>query len=430
MRIAVVGLWHLGCVTAACLARAGHNVVAIDPDAKLIAELRAGQPPVFEPGLSELIQEETQNGRLRFESDRAPAMDAEIAWITFDTPIDDNDVPQPLVVVDHVKSLLPHLPTGCLVLISSQLPVGTTRSLSQAALADGRTVTFGYIPENLRLGQAIAVFTRPERIVVGLQSENNRAKVETLLSPFTSNLVWMGIESAEMTKHAVNAFLANSVSFMNEVAAICERVGANAKEVESGLKSEARIGPKAYLSPGGAFEGGTLARDVTTLADLAHELAVPASLMPAIRESNQRHRTWPLRKLKEKLGTLAGHRIAVLGLTYKPGTSTLRRSGAIDLISALHAEGSKVTAFDPVVRALPTELAAIVSTVDSPAEALSSADAMVLATPWPEFRTYDWAAMLSTMARPIVVDASWFLIEHLKNQPGIIYAAVGHPWTG
>lgn len=427
MRVCVVGLWHLGCVTAACLAQAGHDVVAFDEDHGIVARLREGKLPLFEPGLAELTAAGTAAGRLRFVADPGQLSGAEVVWVTYDTPVDDNDIPQVSVVVDGVTALFPHLPDDCVVLVSSQLPVGTTRRLAAAAAGMGRDrITFGYSPENLRLGRAIEVFTHPDRVVVGLQRGDDRSKVSLLLAPFTDNVIWMGIEAAEMTKHAINAFLATSVVFMNEIATVCELVGADAKEVERGLKSEERIGPKAYLSPGAAFAGGTLARDVATLADFEHRLQGPVGLMSAVRESNDRHRSWPLHKLKSRFGVLAGRRIAILGLTYKPGTSTLRRSSAVELASTLVAEGASVAAFDPAVQELPPDLARQIRLMPDPAQAVADADAVVIATPWPEFRELDWSALLATMKSATVVDAHGFLAELLKGLTA--YAAVGVPW--
>jgi UDPglucose 6-dehydrogenase len=426
MRVCVVGLWHLGCVTAACLAQAGHDVVAFDEDRGIVARLREGKLPLFEPGLAELTAAGTAAGRLRFVADPGQLSGAEVVWVTYDTPVDDNDIPQVSVVVDGVTALFPHLPDDCVVLVSSQLPVGTTRRLAAAAAGMGRDrITFGYSPENLRLGRAIEVFTHPDRVVVGLQRGDDRSKVSLLLAPFTDNVIWMGIEAAEMTKHAINAFLATSVVFMNEIATVCELVGADAKEVERGLKSEERIGPKAYLSPGSAFAGGTLARDVATLAGFEQKQR-PAGLMSAVRESNDRHRSWPFHKLKSRFGVLAGRRIAILGLTYKPGTSTLRRSSAVELASTLVAEGASVAAFDPAVQELPPDLARQIRLMPDPAQAVADADAVVIATPWPEFRELDWSALLATMKSATVVDAHGFLAELLKGRTA--YAAVGVPW--
>ena len=429
MRVCVLGLWHLGCVTAACLARGGHTVVASDPDIPLVARLRRAEPPLLEPGLAELLGDGLSKNRLRFEVASAETVSgAEVFWVAFDTPVDEDDVAQISAVIDPVMTLIPSLPDHCLVLVSSQLPVGTTRKLVNAAALKGRPdVTFGYIPENLRLGKAIEVFTKPDRVVVGLQYETDRAKVAALLAPFTDNIVWMSIESAEMTKHAINGFLATSVVFMNELATICEQVGADAKEVESGLKSETRIGPGAYLSPGGPFSGGTLARDVTTLSDLGKALRVPVSLISAVRQSNKEHRLWALRKLKQQVGPLSGKRIAILGLTYKPGTSTLRRSGAIELAHALRREGALVIGFDPAVGELPGDVCEVLTLASSATQAIAGVDAAVLSTPWPEFRTLDWTSLLTSMASPNVIDAGWFLAPLLKHRPDVRYAAVGLP---
>jgi UDPglucose 6-dehydrogenase len=428
MRVCVLGLWHLGCVTAACLAQGGHDVVGLDPNADVISRLREGTPPLLEPGLEQLIATGLGAGSLRFETDAAIAVcGVEVLWVTFDTPVDDDDRPHISTIVDRVVEIAAKLPPHCLVLISSQLPVASTRHI--AARVGREDVTFAYSPENLRLGKAIEVFNRPDRVVVGLQSEKDRERIGALLAPFTGNIVWMGLESAEMTKHAINAFLAASVVFMNEIATICEKFGADAKEVERGLKSEARIGPGAYLSPGGAFAGGTLARDVTTLADLGRDLAVPMKLVSAIRDSNTDHRSWVMRKLGERFGTPAGRRVALLGLTYKPATSTLRRSTAIELADTLCTSGATVIAFDPAVPELPAELGGQFGITHSASAALAGADAVVLATPWPEFRDLDWPALMASMKEAVVIDPNWFLASQLRDRPGVTYAAVGLPWS-
>jgi UDPglucose 6-dehydrogenase len=336
VKVCVVGLWHLGTVIAACLASGGHDVVGLDFDADTVRNLKAGEPPIFEPGLEDLIKRGLREGRLRFTSDVVDALrDAEIVWIAYDTPVDDDDRADVEFVVGRVARLFPHLRAGMLVLISSQLPVGTTRRLEQAC--PNKSVTFAYSPENLRLGKAIGVFTQPDRVVVGTRGEADRARIAALLRPFiedparTDRIEWMSVESAEMTKHALNAFLATSVTFINEIAALCEQVGADAKEVERGLKSESRIGSKAYLGPGAAFAGGTLARDVEFLTQIGAVHYQPTHLLSAVRASNDEHRNWHRRKLQALLGDLHGKCIAVWGLTYKPGTDTLRRSSSVEL---------------------------------------------------------------------------------------------------
>jgi UDPglucose 6-dehydrogenase len=294
-----------------------------------------------------------------------------------------------------------------------------------ASESGGRRVGFGYSPENLRLGKAIDVFTHPDRVVAGVRAEADRETVIELLRPFTLRIEWMSIESAEMTKHAINAFLATSVTFINEIAALCEQVGADAREVERGLKSEARIGPKAYLSPGEAFAGGTLARDVVFLSQLGQVHKVATHLLSSVKPSNDAHRHWVEQRLSQLLGGLAGTTIGVWGLTYKPGTDTLRRSGAVELCQWLHAQGARVRAYDPAVRALPAGLAAQVELTESAAAAVDGASALVVATPWPEYRAIAASDIAARMARRLVLDANRFLGETLGRRQDIEYVSVG-----
>jgi UDPglucose 6-dehydrogenase len=323
-------------------------------------------------------------------------------------------------VLGNLRRALAHLPKGALVLISSQLPVGTCAKLE----AEFPQFHFGCSPENLRLGKAIEVFTKADRFVVGIRNDAKRAQLEQLFAPFTSQVLFMRTESAEMVKHALNSFLAVSVTFINEIARLCEHVGADAKEVSAGLKSDIRIGPKAYLGPGGPFAGGTLARDVVTLTQLAAAKGETISVIPAIKQSNDGHRRWTFNRLRARLGDLRGKSIAVLGLTYKPGTDTLRRSSAVELCEALVKAGATVRAFDPVVNRLPAELAAI-TLANSAAEALRGADAAAVCTEWPEFRQVNWTTAVPAMRAAIFVDANRFLEKELKGIAGVEHLSVG-----
>jgi UDPglucose 6-dehydrogenase len=260
--------------------------------------------------------------------------------------------------------------------------------------------------------------------VIGTRTEKSRKIFTELLAPFTDHIEWMSAESAEMTKHALNAFLATSVTFINEIASICEQVGADAKEVERGLKSESRIGPKAYLGPGGAFAGGTLARDIAFLTKLGQENDLPLHLVPAIRASNDAHKNWSRRRLVHLLGSLTGKTIAIWGLTYKSGTDTLRRSSAIELCQWLLEQGAIVRAHDPVVKSLPEQLAAI-QLCGSPIEAVRDADALVVATEWIDYRTVATNEVVSALRMPLVVDANGFLATSLGSLPGVTYVTVG-----
>jgi UDPglucose 6-dehydrogenase len=424
MRVAVHGLWHLGCVTAACLAEAGHQVVGLDPDATLVEGLRRGEPPLHEPGLADLIARGLHQGGLRFTSDVSEAVrDAEVLWVTFDTPVNDRDEADVGYLRSQLELVLPALDLGTLVLISSQVPVGFTRALE--SVWSDRGFGFAYSPENLRLGKALDVFLNPERVVVGVRRPEDRARLVALFPAACSRLEWMSVESAEMTKHALNAFLAASVTFINEIALLCEAAGADAKEVERGLKSEARIGEKAYLSPGPAFSGGTLARDVRFLVDCGRRHGSPTPLLAGVWQSNELHKDWPWRQVRALTAGCATPVVAVLGLTYKPGTSTLRRSSSLELCERLHAAGYQVRLHDPAVAALPGEFRHLGTPCAGALEALAGADAAVIATPWPKYRELDGAAIVGRMRRPRVVDPHHLLADRLASDSRVTYAAPG-----
>jgi UDPglucose 6-dehydrogenase len=265
----------------------------------------------------------------------------------------------------------------------------------------------------------------PDRIVVGCDSEETRQVVSALLTTITDRFEWMSIPSAEMVKHATNAFLATSVSFINEIAILCEQTGANAREVERGLKSESRIGPRAYLSPGGAFAGGTLARDIAFLGEIAGRNGLEVPLLSAVPESNLSHQDWPYRRLVDALGRLQGRRVAVWGLTYKPGTSTLRRSSAIGLCQRLAAAGVSVEAFDPLVTELPVELRSAITLHPSPDAAARQADALVIATVWPGLREISMPGIVREMASPIILDANGAIFQQCAGIDPLRYFSVG-----
>lgn len=423
--IGVIGLWHLGSVTAACCASHGA-VVGFDPDAEIVKKLGEGRAPIAEPGLDDLLARNLADGRLRFTADRADfAAATDLLWVTFDTPVDADDVANVDFVLDEVRRTIPFLRVGTLVLLSSQLPVGTCARLeTEFGEANYR---FACSPENLRLGRAIEIFTNPDRIVAGYRDATARDELADLFAPFTDRVEWMRSESAEMAKHAINAFLAVSVTFMNEVSLLCEATGADATEVERALKSEQRIGPSAYLSPGAAFAGGTLARDVVTGIELGRRHGETLSIFPAIKESNDRHRDWPVRKLLQRLPDLSGARVALIGLTYKPGTDTLRRSSAVEWAQQLHAAGAHIIAFDPAVRTLPPELDFISLADDLPAT-VADADALIACTGWPEFRERDdWLDLIAIMRRPLVLDPAKILARALGGNADVDYLTVGSP---
>jgi UDPglucose 6-dehydrogenase len=429
VNVAVLGLWHLGSVTAACLAAAGHRVRAFDPDPERIAALAAGRPPVGEPGLADLIAAGLQSDALRFTTDLTDAVvGADIVWVTFDTPVDDDDRADVSFVIRSVERAFPYLGDGAVVVSSSQLPAGTTRSFEETwnRQASGRSVSFACSPENLRLGKAVETFTKPNRVVVGVRDAHARNRIAELFAPITDRIEWMSVESAEMTKHAINAFLATSVTFANEIAALCECVGADAKEVERGLRTERRIGALAYVAPGGAFAGGTLARDVTFLRQLGASSDRPTLLMDGVLASNTAHRLWARRRLETELGRARGARVAIWGLTYKPGTDTLRRSASIELCRWLVSEGADVHVHDPAVGDLPDDLVGL-TRHPQPVEAATGARALVVGTDWPLYREIDLDRLAEVAPGLLVMDANRFLGKTVGNDPRFRLISVGQP---
>jgi UDPglucose 6-dehydrogenase len=427
MKIAVLGLWHLGSVTAACTAASGVATIGIDDDADWIASLSQGKAPLYEPGLDDILGAELKRGTLQFTSDIAAVAEADVLWVCHDTPVDDDDRADIDYVMGRVRDAFPYLKDGAVVLVSAQLPVGSVAALEMdfAVKRPSHTVSFACSPENLRLGCAIDIFRNPGWIVIGVRDQYSHAVLEPLLRRFCEKLIWMSVESAEMVKHAINAFLATSITLTNEIATVAEHVGANAAEIEVALRSEPRIGAHAYVKAGPSFAGGTLARDVNFLGTLAKAHHVEVPVLNGVLLSNRAHGAWAYSQLRRRLSPLAGRTIAILGLAYKPGTSTLRRSTAIELINNLVKDGAHVAAFDPKVTMLPTSLATHVRLADNAKDAVRNADAVVLATEWPEFRTLSGDELADLMAGDTVLDAGRFLGETVVQNRRLSLISVG-----
>ncbi|MBF0156922.1 MAG: UDP-glucose/GDP-mannose dehydrogenase family protein [Magnetococcales bacterium] len=434
MNTVVLGMWHLGSVTAAAMAEAGHRTVGLDPDPQVIEALREGRPPLYEPFLAETIVREQAGGRLSFTTDPAVIAGADLLWVAIDTPVDEADRAEVGVVEAAIHACFDLLKENSIVLVSSQLPVGSIARLERAfALrSGGRRVGFASWPENLRLGEALARFRKADRIVLGLREPWVRKRLEPIARDFSREVLVMGVESAEMSKHALNAYLATCIAFTNEVASLCEVSGADAREVERALRSDPRVGPKAYVRAGGPFAGGTLARDLGYLSALGEDRGVAVPLLRAVPVSNAAHHHWSRRRLLEMLGNLDGRPIAVLGLTYKIDTDTLRRSAAIELIHWLVAQGARVSAFDPRVRTLPEALAPVVTLAASWEGACQGAEAVIVTQGRPEFEEMTPALLREIMRRPLVLDPERAVESTLGAVPGnesgeIAYVTVGRP---
>ena len=427
MKICVQGTWHLGSVTAACLADKGHKVIGLDYDTNVINSLSKGKAPIYEPGLDNLIGKGLAEKRLSF-FDRPidQIIDQDILWIAYDTPVDDDDQADIEFVFDQVEKTIPYLPLGITVLVSSQMPVGSIRRLEKLTQKNHPElkIGFAYSPENLRLGKAIDIFMNPDRIVVGFRSKRDQNKIRKMLLTITEKIEWMTIESAEITKHAINAFLATSITFANEIATICELTGADAKQVERGLKSEQRIGPKAYLSPGSAFAGGTLARDIQFLNQVGDNEGIKLPLLSSVKPSNDQHKNWAMRRLLAKFSDISGKKITIWGLAYKPGTDTLRRSLAVELANELIEKGVILTIHDPLVKSLPDTWKGKVIRSSHPLDSVFEADALVVATECAIYKEVEVTKIPSIAPGIMILDANRYL-DSMLNLEGIEYISVG-----
>jgi UDPglucose 6-dehydrogenase len=409
MQVAILGSWHLGSVTAACLAAAGHWVTVWDADSKRVSALGSGTAPIAEPGLDERLLAGLNSGHLVVEPDlRTAVRGAELVWITQDTHVNGDDTVDLSELDGLIERLGPLLSDDASVAVSSQVPVLTCQRwwhrLQADASAHGQTLTgLAYLPENLRLGEALARFDHPDMLVIGSTDPVTADRLQALTAYTGASVIRTDLPTAELLKHAINSFLATSISFANEIASIADIVGADALVVARAMRLDERIGPKARISPGLGFAGGTLARDVTTLIGIGRAEGSPALVAEAVLAVNYRQMAWPLRRLEADLD-LNGATIGIFGLTYTVGTSTLRRSQSVPLVNALTARGANVRAHDP--EADLSELGAKLDLVraDNPYAAAEGCDAIVLLTPWPTYLSMDWSRIAQTMRGHLILD--------------------------
>jgi len=425
MNIAVQGLWHLGSVTATCLASKNYKVLAVDTDKRLIENFKKGILPIFEPGLEDLFKKNKNN--LIFTDDLKKLASIDVLWITYDTPVDNNDKADLEFVVQKIKDSLFFLKDYSVVLVSSQLPVESIKSLELYVRKKKRKISFAYSPENLRLGDALNVFLNPDRIIVGCRDEYTKKIISKILTKITKNIIWMSVESAEMTKHAINSFLALSVTFANELASICEKVGADAKQVEMGLKTDIRIGKKAYLRPGGPFAGGTLARDIKFLEGISKKFSLRNKIISSVFKSNQEHKQWHQKLvLNEFSGKLNNKKFLILGLTYKPDTNTLRRSQSIELINWLLPKKALISVYDPSIIESSNKVLKKIDLL-SKVDDLLKFDVVIVSTPKNCFKDlFDIDNLRKRTKNKIKIFDQHRLLDFLKSEKNIKYFTVGY----
>ena len=427
-KIAVLGLWHQGVVGAVCLADRGFAVVGADADAARIAKLRNGKAPLFEPGLDELLGKGLHSGRLSFVADYAEAVrDAPFVFVMFDTPVDENDQSDLSEIFRTFEAIAPALQPQAVILVTAQVPVGTCDKLMDVLrkAAPDVSATIAYMPENLRLGQAIERFLAPPLPVIGCDEPAAFERLMTVLGPLAPQWHQVSLRTGEMMKHALNAFLGVSICFANELGNICDAVGADGKRVGEMLRLEPRVGPKAMLLPGLGFSGGTLARDMQTLRGLGRSFNLDTPLLDGAWKANTEQNHLVVRKLASVIPQLRNARVAVLGLTYKPDTSTLRRSAAIEVIGELVARGVKVSAHDPLADRDELKAHGEFAFADNPLAAVEGAEALVLMTPWKDYKGLDFVAVKQRMAKPYVLDTAGLWNADQLTALGFVYDDIG-----
>ncbi|MDR1681164.1 MAG: UDP-glucose/GDP-mannose dehydrogenase family protein [Prevotellaceae bacterium] len=415
MNITIVGTGYVGLVTGACFAEMGTQVQCIDIDATKIASLNRGVIPIFEPGLENLVHTNAAAGRLKFGMDLTAVInESDIVFSAVGTPPDENGSADLKYVLDVARTVGRSVNKYILFVTKSTVPVGTAERV-RAVIGEeqrrrGVAIPFDVAsnPEFLKEGAAIDDFMRPDRIVVGIDSNKARALMEQLYKPFTLNghpVIFMDIASAEMTKYAANAMLATRISFMNDIANLCERVGANVHDVRKGIGSDPRIGAR-FLYPGCGYGGSCFPKDVKALIKTAAEYDYNMRVLQAVEDVNEEQKEILYRKLLNRFdGELQGKTVAVWGLSFKPQTDDMREAPSLTLIEKLLAAGCTVNAYDPVAmpeaRRLFGNRIACARTIY---EAVQKADALLLVTEWKEFRLPDWPAVKQAMKTPVVFD--------------------------
>jgi UDPglucose 6-dehydrogenase len=438
LHITIFGSGYVGLVTGACLADAGNDVVCVDVDGARIARLNAGEVPIHEPGLDEMIARNRDKGRLSFTTDAEAAVAHGLFQIiAVGTPPDEDGSADLRHVLAVARTIGEHMNEYKIVITKSTVPVGTSdkvkATVGATLIARGAQVDFDVVsnPEFLKEGAAIADFMKPDRVVVGTDNPRTAELLKVLYDPFTRNhqrMIIMDLRSAELTKYAANAMLATKISFMNELANIAERLGADIESIRTGIGSDPRIG-YAFIYPGAGYGGSCFPKDVKALAHSAGAVGHEARILAAVEAVNDLQKHVLFGKISKFFGgKLAGRTIAVWGLAFKPNTDDLREAPARVLIESLWAAGARVRGYDPVAMAEARRIYG-----DRPdfilcasaSEALDGADALAICTEWQEFRSPDFARLKSALKQPVVFDGRNLYEPSLMARQGVRYFAIG-----
>ncbi len=433
MHICVVGTGYVGLVTGACLADFGINVTCVDNDEDKIAMLLDGEIPIYEPGLDALVEKNARAGRLHFSTDLAPAIQNALAiFIAVGTPPKEDGSADLSYVVQVAEEIADNLNGYKVVVTKSTVPIGTGQLIEKIITERGNGAhPFSVVsnPEFLREGSAIADFMRPDRVVIGARDAQAVAIMKDIYSPLyliETPFVITNVESSELIKYASNAFLATKITFINEVAELCDRLGADVHHVSKGMGLDKRIGPK-FLHPGPGYGGSCFPKDTQAMSEIAHKAGRPFEIVDTVISVNERIKERSIERVREAIGDdLEGKTVAVLGLSFKPETDDMRESSSIPLVTALIEGGARVKAFDPVAmenakKLLPES----VEYCDDSYNTAEGADAMIIVTEWNQFRSLDMERVRSLLKQPVVVDLrNLYDPQRMKDQ-GFRYSSVG-----
>jgi UDPglucose 6-dehydrogenase len=431
MHIAVIGTGYVGLVTGACFAEFGVDVTCVDVDAEKIERLKKGVMPIYEPGLEQLVTKNAQAGRLRFTTNTREAVEqALVIFLAVGTPPKPDGSPDLSFVESAAASIADNMNDYKVVVTKSTVPIGTGEHIRTLINERKKTRSnFGVVsnPEFLREGAAINDFMRPDRVVIGSRDEEAIAIMKDLYRPLyliEAPFVITSLEAAELTKYAANAFLATKVSFINEIANLCERIGCDVHDVARGIGMDKRIGSK-FLHPGPGFGGSCFPKDTRALASVASHFGAESLIVDAVIEVNQRQGAQMLAKIKKLVGDLKGKNIAVLGLAFKPETDDMREAPSIGIIRGLLNDGANIRAYDPVAKAEAMKILPDIVYADDEYAAVSEADALIFVTEWNQFRALDMTRIRDLMSKPRIADLRNICDPEDMRELGFEYVGVG-----
>lgn len=433
MNITCVGCGYVGLVVGTCLAEQGHKVLCVDSDVKKINGLKKGVLPIYEPGLGEILDRNVKEGRQSFSTSLAKGIQTgEIIFIAVGTPMEDGGKADVSAVLSVAREIGQHMREHKIVVIKSTVPVGTASRVARVIKSSQRRPRdFDVVsnPEFLREGTAVKDFLEPDRVIVGLDNPRPRLRktMETLYSGITDTehpLLFTNTRSAELIKYASNAMLATRVSFMNEIARLCENVGADVREVARGVGLDSRIGPR-FLEAGVGYGGSCLPKDVKALAKIMRGHGLSPRIIETVDKINEEQKLLPVKKIRTLLPTLKGKKIAIWGLAFKPGTDDMREAPSLAVIKELQKAGARIQAFDPVAEARAKTLLKHVNFCNDPYRTLTGCDALIILTEWNEFRGLDKKKIKGLLKRPYVVDGRNVYEPGEMRRLGFNYLSIG-----